>query len=134
MTKKYELLHHPSILRRHVKTTIMVKFIQDTFDNIDLARFRLSIELTLYICNCLHNMDPSPHEHRDLVFYQQQTIAVYETLLKAALTDEEKQRVCIDVQYLMREKMLVRIHWMYYHWVQLYNFFFQPSVYIVEQS
>lgn len=131
MAKKYEFLKLPTILLREVKIQKLIKFINKSLGNTKLNSFYMSFDLTLFIYNCVINLDIEIDTTQPLL-YVEYVQRIYEALYEKKMTNDEITKLKEDLTYIAKNKMYTKVNPFYYWSMSLYNFFFPPNIYVVE--
>jgi len=130
MVKKYDLLKPTILLKNHIKLNNIIKFVTDLFDSIDVQEYFMSLEMTL----TLYNFTINSFEKLDEVKHKTIVKKLIESIYEKELTENELTKLENDIKYIISNKLYCKISHIHLRSVQLYNFFFQTTTYILNQT
>lgn len=130
MSKKYELLKITKVLEQHLKLNALANYIQKLTNGIDLSKYFETCEMTLFLYNCVINIDIQMNAETDV----KHLISLYKMIYADVIfTDDNVRKINADVAYIKTKKLFSKISNTYYYLNSTYNFFFCPNIYVIEQ-
>jgi hypothetical protein len=140
MLKRYELIRLNYSIFRRIKLDQLVQHIQHILDEHAIQDYFLTFELTYFFANCVNNMKINKDHYANKTELLVKNIEyIYNKIVREMPPDKQKCyetckiKITNDVNYILKNNLLIRINSFHFYSKYLYNFFFQQNIYIVEK-
>ena len=130
MPKKYELINFPDILKNNFKLSNLAIFINKATDNINLNEYYNTCVFTSLLYSCIIN-SKIKHDGHTIVNL---IIELHNEIFKDKPLDEKNiTKMKNDIDYIKEKKLYNKITNIYYYINMMYNFFFLPKIYVIQE-